>query len=98
MDNFYVPDVSEIRGHRLRAKLTQGEAAKCCCVAQATWARWESGRNQMPPGLWKLFLIELKYKGDVNEANETIPSTSLEQITSTWDEDYLHTIEGEYKQ
>ena len=52
----------------------------------------------MPPGLWKLFLIELKYKGDVNEVNETIPSTSLEQITSTWDEDYLHTIEGEYKQ
>ena len=94
MEDFYVPNEKEIRGHRLRAKLTQGEAAKCCCVAQATWARWETGRNKMPPGLWKLFLIELKYKDDIVEAEKGIPTTSLEQITETWDEDYLKQIEG----
>ena len=98
MEDFYVPNQKEIRGHRLRAKLTQGEAAKCCCVAQATWARWETGRNKMPPGLWKLFLVELKYKVDITKAEEEIPGTSLDQITETWDRDYLHTIEGEYKQ
>ena len=95
MDTFYVPDVSEIRGHRLRAKLTQGEAAECCCVAQATWARWETGRNKMPPGLWKLFLVELNYKVDITEAEEEIPATSLDQITETWDEDYINQIQGD---
>ena len=48
----------------------------------------------MPSGLWKLFLIELKYKSDIVEAEKEIPTTSLEQITETWDEDYLNQIEG----
>ena len=94
MEDFYVPNEKEIKGHRLRAQMTQGQAAKCCCVAQATWARWESGRNKMPPGLWKLFLIELKYESDIKEVEEEIPATSLDEITETWDQDYISQLEN----
>jgi transcriptional regulator with XRE-family HTH domain len=88
-DTYYIPDVSTIRNHRLRAQLTQRECAKACCVTQVTWSRWEKGVSRMPAGLWKLFLIEVKYPDEANEAKSKIPSTTLQTMISDWDEDTL---------
>tara|TARA_R110000772_G_scaffold3463_6_gene12328 strand:+ start:2213 stop:2347 length:135 start_codon:yes stop_codon:yes gene_type:complete len=43
----------------------------------------------MPAGLWKLFLIEVKYPDEANEAKSKIPSTTLQTMISDWDEDTL---------
>lgn len=37
-----------LRGARLRANLTQGQAAERCGVTRTTIVRWESGRAERP--------------------------------------------------
>jgi len=86
MNTYFIPDANAIKNHRLRAELTQGECADLVCVTQATWARWEKGRINMPAGLWKLFIIETKYVNEANEANKKIPKTALQTLTESWDD------------
>ena len=86
MNTYFIPDANAIKNHRLRAELTQGECADLVCVTQATWARWEKGRINMPAGLWKLFIIETKYTHEANEANKKIPKTALQTLTESWDD------------
>lgn len=54
-----LPDPAEIRAARLRAGLTQTEAAALIHVALRTWQQYESTTDgdtrQMAPGLWELF-------------------------------------------
>ncbi len=86
MNTYFIPEPNAIKNHRLRAQLTQGECADLVCVTQATWARWETGQYHMPPGLWKLFIIETKYVNEANEANKKIPKTALQTLTESWDD------------
>lgn len=88
MITYYTPKPAEIRNTRLRADMNQDRCADIVCVTQVTWSRWEMGTHHMPPGLWKLFLIESRYKGAVNEVNEVNTTvTPLTKLTDSWDED-----------
>lgn len=91
MKDYYVPRPAEVRNTRLRANLHQDECADMVCVTQVTWSRWEMGTHSMPAGMWKLFLIESRYKDVVNEVNEVkevnTTVTPLAKLTDSWDED-----------
>ena len=86
MNTYFIPDANAIKNHRLRAELTQGQCADLLCVTQATWSRWEKGQINMPPGLWKLFIIETKYVNEANEASMKIPKTTLQTLIESWDD------------
>lgn len=53
------PTVDEIKELRVKAGLTQRQAAEMCDVSLRTWQSWElrNSGNQMPAGMWKLFRI-----------------------------------------
>lgn len=67
------PTVDEIKELRLKAGLTQRQAAEMCDVSLRTWQSWELKKsgNQMPSGMWKLFRILVAVreieKGDSTE-------------------------------
>ncbi len=46
-----------IKDARLRANLTQEQAARVCYVTLRTWSRWETGAYPMPEGAWELFTL-----------------------------------------
>lgn len=86
MNKYHVPNISEIKNTRLRAKLSQADCADLCCVTNNTWSRWEKGQYPMPAGMWKLFTIELLYiekqrEKEVNEVNNVV---DIEDIRSGW--------------
>jgi DNA-binding transcriptional regulator YiaG len=51
------PSADTIRGARLEAGLTQQQASDLIYVTIRSWQSWEQGWRQMPPGLWKFFLL-----------------------------------------
>ncbi len=51
--------VDKIRSTRLRAKLTQLEAAKLIGASMRIWQDWEGGRRNMPQAKWDLFKIRV---------------------------------------
>lgn len=54
----YIPTVDEIRHMRLSADMTQTEAGDAIGVASATWSRYETGIDAMPPAKWRHFTLE----------------------------------------
>lgn len=55
-------DKEIIQKTRNAFKLTQKEAAKMVHCKSLTWSQWETGRNNMHPAFWELFLIKAKRK------------------------------------
>ncbi len=54
------PIPSEIyRWRKEKIGLTQSEAASMVHVTLRAWQWWESGKREMPIGLWELFLIKI---------------------------------------
>lgn len=53
------PTVAEIYYWRkIKMGMTQKEAAEKVYVTLRAWQWWESGKREMPIGLWELFLIK----------------------------------------
>jgi hypothetical protein len=44
---------------KIKFGLTQTEAADKVHVTLRAWQWWESGKREMPVGLWELFLIKI---------------------------------------
>jgi DNA-binding transcriptional regulator YiaG len=53
------PDPTEIKSARLRAGLTQVQAAEVIYSTKRTWQDWERGLNSMHPALWELFKLKV---------------------------------------
>ena len=47
-----------VKNTRIRAKLTQEQAALLLGVQSQTWGAWETGRNNMHPCFMELFKIK----------------------------------------
>ncbi len=63
MSAFISPSPEEIKKARKNAGLTQEQAAKVVLYSsRRTWQDWEYGVNNMPPGLFELFLIKTGQK------------------------------------
>jgi DNA-binding transcriptional regulator YiaG len=57
------PTPEEIAEARLRAGLTQKEAALLVhAKSYRTWQDWEAGKNRMPLAAWELFLIKTGHR------------------------------------
>lgn len=54
------PTPAEIRKARTDAGLSQVAAARLIHCSMRAWQEWESGRNQMHPAFWELFLQKLE--------------------------------------
>ena len=52
------PNPDEIIGMRIKAKLTQQQAADLVYSGLRTWQQWEAGDRRMHPGLFELFLLK----------------------------------------
>lgn len=55
-----MPTHKEVKEAREQAGLTQSEAGKVVQVSARAWQNWELKVNNMPPGLWELFLLKTK--------------------------------------
>ena len=53
------PEPSEIKKVRLRAGLTQEQAAELIYSTRRTWQSWECGVNPMHAALWELFKLKV---------------------------------------
>lgn len=53
------PRPEDVRKLREEAGLTQAHAARCVHVLTRTWQKWESGKNEMHPAMWELFVRKL---------------------------------------
>jgi hypothetical protein len=49
------PSAEQVRLSRVRAGLTQKQAASVVYVGERMWQRYEAGTYEMHPGLWELF-------------------------------------------
>ena len=54
------PTKEEIREARKGAGLTQPAAAELIHCGPDAWASWETGRREMHPAMWELFLLKTK--------------------------------------
>jgi len=52
------PSADTIRAARDEAGMTQAQAAAVVHVAAISWKKWESGKVQMPAGLFELFCLK----------------------------------------
>lgn len=68
------PTPDDIHGARVKAKLTQQAAADLIGYSRRGWQDAESGRNNMLPAAWALFLL----------ATGQHPSAKVEQMTTAW--------------
>jgi DNA-binding transcriptional regulator YiaG len=57
-----MPSPTEIREARLRANLTQTQAAALVGVSDRSWRYWEEGGRQMQESKWELFQIKTEVK------------------------------------
>jgi transcriptional regulator with XRE-family HTH domain len=48
---------AELKKLRKELKLSLAQASRQVEVSARTWARWEAGDDEVPPGAVKLFLI-----------------------------------------
>jgi len=56
-----IPTHKKIQTARLKAKLTQAQAADLVgAPSYRTWQNWERGVNPMPPAEWELFQLKTK--------------------------------------
>jgi DNA-binding XRE family transcriptional regulator len=51
-----MPTPDEIRMARLKAELTQAQAAEVIGFKRDAWAKYEAGRAEILPALWELWL------------------------------------------
>jgi DNA-binding transcriptional regulator YiaG len=56
---------AELKALRKTLKLSLAQAARQVEVSVRTWARWESGKNDVPPGAVKLFKMVNKIEDPV---------------------------------
>lgn len=55
------PTPQQIKESRLKAGLTQAEAAaKVFSGSYRTWQNWEAGKRKMPVAKWELWLLMIK--------------------------------------
>jgi DNA (cytosine-5)-methyltransferase 1 len=54
------PTPDALRQARKAAGLTQPQAAELIHCGPDAWASWETGRREMHPAMWELFLIKTK--------------------------------------
>ena len=54
-----VPTPKQVKEMRLRAKLTQQQAAEAVFTTNRSWHNWESGKAAMPVGLWELIQLKI---------------------------------------
>jgi DNA-binding XRE family transcriptional regulator len=59
MKHTYVPHMDEIRKLRESIKVSQAVAASMVNATSATWSRYETGKDKMPPERWRLFTFEV---------------------------------------
>jgi DNA-binding transcriptional regulator YiaG len=59
LGSHWVATAQKLRGLREEAKITEVEAAALCLASLRTWHAWESGREPMPPSLYRLFFEKL---------------------------------------
>ena len=73
----------EIKGHRVRALLTQDDSANLMGVTRRTWTRWETGQTKMPYYGWEYF----KIVAQSNKVNEVITSDNdRSRLTQLYDD------------
>lgn len=58
------PKKETIKEARIAYGLTQTEACEMLYVTRSTWAKWESGENQMSKAYWELFNIKARQKAN----------------------------------
>jgi putative transcriptional regulator len=58
-----MPSPTEVRDARIRAGLTQSQAAALVGVSLRSWQYWEEGGRQMQSSKWELFLIKTREVG-----------------------------------
>lgn len=96
MKHTYVPTKEEIRKLRESIKVSQSVAASMVNATSATWSRYETGKDSMPPERWRLFTFEVgmlateptKTKVDPNEPTAE-EKKFLEDMMANWDKDAL---------
>lgn len=54
-----MPSPADIRAARLRAGLTQAQAAALVGVQPRAWRYWEGGGRKMGAAVWELFQIKV---------------------------------------
>lgn len=54
------PTSEAIRKARIRANLTQREAAETCGYSSSSWRAWESGKRGMHPVIWQVFQRQVR--------------------------------------
>lgn len=57
------PSQKQIRELRVKAGLTQTEAAQSVHKTTRQWQRWEAGEPPMPPSTWELFVLKMMHRG-----------------------------------
>jgi len=54
------PTPEQVKEARLRAGLSQAQAAEMVHSLTRSWQRWESGARGMHPAFWELFQIKAR--------------------------------------
>lgn len=97
MKHTYVPTKEEIRKLRESINVSQAVAASMVNATSATWSRYETGKDSMPPERWRLFTFEVgmsasePQKGKAKDPNAITPEEQkyLEDMVANWDEEAL---------
>ena len=53
------PEPTELKRARLRAGMTQTQAAEVIYSSRRAWQDWEAGLHPMHPALWELFKLKV---------------------------------------
>jgi DNA-binding transcriptional regulator YiaG len=56
------PNQKQIKEARLKAGITQQQAAEIVHRDMRSWRRWEAGQAEIDPAIWELFLIKTRGK------------------------------------
>lgn len=56
------PTADQIKAARVKANMTQTEAAAVVHSQTRAWQRWEAGERAMSPAYWELFQIKTLLK------------------------------------
>lgn len=70
-----------LKDARLRADLTQPEAALRCCVSFSTWSKWERGAPIPPPTLLGCLILLGMPKAQAVAAMESTIRRAIEHVT-----------------
>lgn len=93
MKHTYVPTKEEIRKLRESIKVSQAVAASMVNATSATWSRYETGKDNMPPERWRLFTFEVgMHASDQPKAKDLEAQRlaqeekeKMEQLAREWD-------------